>query len=163
MKRFRARSCTDNFVSFQQALDSWIFIQRNIKKMTRWSSFLARDAHKDSSKFYFYFFLIFIQISMNFWSSTKFLGFKLKKQKNKKSKPVDRLILACRRPLLGPCGLSGPAVGHFLPQAPRPKRAKVAPWRRPVQQPGHADAVDIKPPGRLPHEREGTTPVPFGH
>jgi hypothetical protein len=31
-----------------------------------------------------------------------------------------------------------------------------------VQRPGHADAVDIKPPDRLPHEQEGTTPVPFG-
>jgi hypothetical protein len=43
----------DNFVENKQGLDSQIFIQRYVKKMTMRSSFIDRSTCKDSRKKYF--------------------------------------------------------------------------------------------------------------
>jgi hypothetical protein len=106
-----------------KGLDSWMFIPRDIKKMTIWSSILGRAAHKDFSKFWFEFFWPLCNLLRILESWTDHCD--LKEIKNKrKSNPANGPIFARSRPLMGLGGLLDPATGRcrsgFMTLSPEP-------------------------------------------
>jgi hypothetical protein len=52
MKRFRARSCIDNFFIISARVGFMDFHTKKYQEMTRWSSFLGRDAQNFILNFY---------------------------------------------------------------------------------------------------------------